>query len=59
MTNEQFEAYAKVIRDFKPSQEYIEKLIQDRKDFEAYMALEEHDGDCYCYRCMSEFLSDK
>jgi hypothetical protein len=27
------------------------------KEYEDYMNLENHSGDCYCARCMNEFLN--
>lgn len=45
------------IKNFKPSPEYIEKVLQREREYEDYMLLEKHPPECHCARCMSEFLS--
>lgn len=56
MTNKEYLAYRKAISDFKPSSEYIRDMNKFMKGYEDYMALENHKGNCQCFRCMEEFI---
>ena len=35
---------------------WAEKQRKWQEEFDAYMDLETHEGDCYCSRCMSDFI---
>lgn len=45
----------KIINDPVLLQEWVDRWKKREKEFEAYMALESHKGNCYCHRCMIEF----
>ncbi len=46
----------RLLADPKKLAAWAKRQRKDQEDYAAYMALDEHGGDCYCARCMSEFL---
>lgn len=59
MNSSEHERRLEAIRNFKPSEEYIQKLKEWCKGYDEYMKQEVHEGNCHCARCMSEFMEIK
>lgn len=45
------------ISDPEKLQAWVKKQKKYMKEYDDYMNLEKHSGDCYCARCMTEFLN--
>jgi hypothetical protein len=58
-SNDRHQRLIEAIRNYKPSEEDRKRFIEWMEDFNAYMKQEEHDDNCHCARCMSEFLKYK
>lgn len=54
MTDEQYNAIIKALKK-PPTQEQIDRILAFQKGYDEYMALEVHEGNCHCSRCMAEF----
>ncbi len=54
MTNEQYKAIMEALKR-PPTQEQIDNILEYQKGYDEYIALDNHEGNCHCSRCMSEF----
>lgn len=43
------------IRNYKWTEEDVQRWKEWFRNYDEYMQKDEHDGNCYCARCMTEF----
>jgi hypothetical protein len=55
MKQYQIDAIKKILVSKKEDPEIIQRTMEFIQGLTEYMGLKEHDPDCHCYRCMSEF----
>lgn len=55
-SEEQHKRLLEMIKNYKFTDEDIKMWKEWLQGFHEYMNKETHEGDCYCARCMSEFV---